>query len=118
MYGLPKDLTLEFLSGQTLLQVCLGVHDLILNFHDDVSITVTSRIACAAPDGPKHEYDDFGQAAPDLMIFLNQTIVGAEGDENGTLRLMFNTGRSLSIYDDSKEYESYTIRHGETFIVV
>jgi len=118
MYGLPKGLSLEFLCGQTLLQVCVGAHDLILNFHDDVSVTVTSRIACAGPDGARHEYDDFRQAAPELMVFLNETIAKAEGSEDGTLRLAFDTGGTITIYDDSAEYESYTIRHGERVIVI
>ncbi len=118
MYGLPKDLSLEFLFGQTLLQVCIGAHDLILNFDNDVSMTVTSRIGCAGADATEHEYDDFKKAASDLMVFLNQTIAKAEGREDGTLRLAFDTGETLTIYDDSAEYESYTIRHGEKVIVV
>ena len=52
------------------------------------------------------------------MVFLNQTVAEAEGSEDGTLRLAFDTGETLTIYDDSAEYESYTIRHGERVIVV
>ena len=118
MYGLPKGLSLKFLCGKTLVQVCVGAHDMILNFDDDVSVTVTSHISCAGPDGAARQYHDFARAMPDLKVFLNQTIAKAEGNEDGTLLLAFDAVGTLAIYDDSAEYESYTIRHGKRVIVV
>jgi hypothetical protein len=118
MYGLPKDVNLAFFNGKTLLQACFGLHDLILNFDGDVSLTVTSSVGCMALDESIRQYDDFRQIAPVVVALLNQTILSAEGDEAGTLTLKFDGGEMLAIYDDSKEYESYTIKNGEQMIVV
>lgn len=118
MYGLPKDVDLTFFSGRTLLQACFGVHDLILNFDGDVSLTVTSSVGCMASDGGIQQYDDFRQVALAVLALLNQTILSAEGDEAGTLTLRFDGGGVLAVYDDSNEYESYTIKNGGQMIVV
>jgi hypothetical protein len=118
MYGLPHDINLAFFSGKTLLQVCIGAHDLILNFDDDVCVTVTSSVACMDSSNTMRRYDDFGAGASTLAALLNQTVVSAQGDEVGTLTLRFNNGGMLAVYDDSKEYESYTIKNGEHLIIV
>jgi hypothetical protein len=116
MYGLPRDVSLAFFEQRTLLQVCIGAHDLILNF-DGISVTVTSSIGLS--DGHVvQRYQDFPQAAPALVTLLNQKITSAVGKDAGTLELLFIGGLTLSIYDDSKEYESYTIKNGGQLIVV
>lgn len=118
MYGLPNDLNLAFFKGKLLLQACFGAHDLILNFDGGVSITVTSSVGCVSSAGSIQHYDDFRQVAPLVLALLNQTILSAEGDQTGTLTLRFDGGGTLAIYDDSNEYESYTIKNGDLMIVV
>lgn len=118
MYGLRKDINLRFFEGRTLLQVCFGLHDLILNFDGDVSVTVTSSVGCVTSGGSIQRCDDFRQVAPTLVALLNQSVRSAEGDEAGTLTIRFDGGGMLSIYDDSEEYESYTIKNGTRLIVV
>ena len=118
MYGLPQNVNLAFFAGRTLLQVCIGAHDLILNFDGNVSVTVTSSVGCIGPDGAIQQYVNFRLAAPAVLDLLNHVIVSAEGDQEGTLTLKFQDGGTLSIYDDSKEYESYIIRSNEQVIVV
>jgi hypothetical protein len=118
MYGLPRDVSLGFFEGKTLLQACFGAHDLILNFDGDVSITVTSSIGWASPDGLIQQYDDFCHGAPPVLDLLNQPVTAAAAVDAGTLRLQFADGSRLYVYDDSKEYESYTITNGDQMIVV
>ncbi len=118
MYGLPKNLSLAFFHGRTLLQVCFGAHDLILNFDGDVSITVMSSVSCKAPDGTPQRHDDFRKVAPTVLAMLDLMIVSTQGDEAGALTLRFDNGGVLVIHDDSKEYESYTISNGGQIIVV
>ena len=118
MYGLPQDVNLAFFNDKTLLQACFGAHELILNFDGDVSLTVTSSVSCVAPDGTMQRYDDFCQAAAEVLALLNRTVLFAEGDAAGTLTLRFDGGQKLVIYDDSKAYESYIIKNGGQIIVV
>jgi hypothetical protein len=117
MYGLSHDINLAFFEGKTLLQVCVGAHDLILNF-DGIRVTVTSSIGLLGSGGVVHRYAVFTQAASALMTLLNQKVVSVEGDDAGTLTLTFDTGKKVFIYDDSKEYESYIIQAGEQSIIV
>jgi hypothetical protein len=130
MYGLPRDIDLGFFKGKTLLQACFGAHDLILyfegevkleggiNLEGEVSVTVTSLLGCQDSGGRIQKYDDFRIAVPAVLALLNQTVLTAEGDEEGTLTLKFDGNGILAIYDDSKEFESYTIKCGERLIVV
>ena len=118
MYGLPRDIDLGFFDGKTLLQVCFGLHDLILNFDGDVSVTVTSSLGCIDSTGELKPHDDFHQVSVELLHLINQSVQFAEGDEAGTLMLKFDGGGILAVYDDSEEFESYTIRNGRKTIVV
>ncbi len=118
MYGLSPNIDLSFLSHQMLIQVCIGAHDLLLHFGADVSISVTSSVGCTDSSGTSHKYADFRQAAAHVAALIDQTVVSVEGNESGTLTLGFDGGGVLVVFDDSKEYESYTIKHGDRVIVV
>jgi hypothetical protein len=118
MYGLPPEANLSFLGDQTLLQVCIGLHELILNFDQGVSITITSSVGFAFPEGTYHRYDDFREAAAVTSALLNQRVLSATGQADGTLSLKFEGCSRLDVFYDSKQYESYTIRTREHLIVV
>jgi len=118
MYGLPSSVSLSFLEGRTLLQVCIGLHDLILNFDGDTTITVCSSIGYSTTFAQVKRYVDFRQSATVLCTFLGTTIRAAKNAGDGTLALEFTKGRTLHLYDDSTDYESYTIKHGDQLIVV
>ena len=118
MYGLPHDVNLSFFRGKKLLQLCIGVHDLILNFDGDVSVTVTSSVGFVDSSGTIQKHDDFREAACAMAALLDQTALSAHGDVAGTLTLTFDGGGMLIVYDDSKDYESYTIKNGDRMIVV
>jgi hypothetical protein len=118
MYGLPPDLDLSFFNGRTLEQVCIGANELILNFDEYLSVTVVSRIGCSMGNDSQRFYDDFREAAALVVKFIGDTIVASKGDSVGTLTLEFTGGGRLSLFDDSKQFESYVIKHGESVIVV
>jgi len=118
MYGLPHDVDLGFFIGKELSSVHFARHSLILHFDGDVSVTVTSSIGWASPDGAIQRHDDFRQVAPQVLGLLNQPVTSATAVDAGTLSLQFADGSRLYVYDDSKEYESYTIKNGDQMIVV
>jgi len=118
MYGLPRDLDLSFFLEKTLLQVCVGANELILNFHDRVSITVMSSIGLALSNGVHRKYESFPEAAGIVVGLLDQTIASATAGDDGTLSLQFHGGGQVDIYDDSKQYESYTITSGDRLFVI
>ena len=118
MYGLPPDVDFSFFTGKTLLQICIGAHDLILNFDGSIAVTVVSSINCTTPGGQHQTYENFQQAAAFAANLVNKVVVTAHGDPAGTLTLEFHGGDRLSIFDDSKHYESYTVKAGNRMIVV
>jgi len=118
MHGLPPNVNLDFLLEKTVIQIGIGLHDLGIYFHDGVSIMVTSRIRYTDADGITDEWDDFRKAVQSLMVFLGQTVTKISGYKDGTLQMIFDASDTLTIYDDSKEYESYVIYHGKEVIAV
>ena len=118
MYGLPKDLDLSFLKDAILLQVCIGENEVILNFDKGISITIESRFCFRSTSGNESIFEDAPSSAAFLVELLSDSITDVLGHLDGTLRLSFDTGETLSIYDDNAEYESYLIKHGEIVIVV
>lgn len=117
MYKLPPDISLSFLAERTLIQVCIGMHELILHFDNDISITVCSSIGLEGQSGQITEYVDFRQAAMPLCSLIGEAITSAQNAGNGVLALQFN-GKSLHFYDDSDDYESYIIEYEGRCIVV
>lgn len=120
MYGLSKDLDLNFLSGREIEQIAIGSHEIIFAFDEDVSVTVYSEfrffdgqdeyIWTPEPAGP--------QIAARTLSLLGAVIQNFKGRQDGTLLLAFSNGQRLIILDSSKEHESYDIaRPGSTIVV-
>ena len=118
MFGLPRDLDLGFLIGADLIQVCIGANEVILNFFMDISITIMSKFRVRGASGPDAVFEDAPSSAASLIEFLSDSITDVFGQQNGTLRLLFKGGGLIEIYDDSKCYESYLIKHGPDIHVV
>ena len=118
MYKLPKDIKLDFFIGKTLFSIDISVHSLIFRFDDGLTVTVMSSIGYVDSTGKTNQSENFCEIIATLVKLLNQSVVSAEGDESGTLKLEFDNGGKLEIYDDSKQFESYVIKNGEQIIVV
>jgi len=118
MNGLPSGIDLSFFHKKTLLQVCIGANDLILNFDEFVKITITSHIGWTESWGTHDTYESFRNSASVIVNLLGKKITSVTGDDKGTLSLTFDGGGCLSVYDDSKQYESYVIKNGDKLIVV
>jgi hypothetical protein len=118
MYKLPLDLDLGFFVCRVLVQVCVGLSDIIFNFDNGLSVTLTSSLGCQRPAGGFRRYKNLVRGSRDVMEFLNRTVTSAEDLSSGTLRLNFEGGGFVEFYDDSDHYESYVIQAGDRIIVV
>jgi hypothetical protein len=113
MYGLPKDFDGRFLVGHILEIVCFAQHQVCLHFAEKIIITIMSTFSYGSDsivDMPIHESD--------LMRLLGLSVSSAVGDENGTLSILFSDGKTLRVYDASKQYESYLIAYDGKEIIV
>jgi hypothetical protein len=120
MYGLSKDIDLTFLNGREVIQVAIGVYQIQFGFDEDVTIYVHSQFNYF--DGQAEwiwkPEPGAAQIASGTASLLGATRESFEGHEDGTLRLNFSNGQRLTIFDNSKEYESYDItRPGQTIVV-
>jgi hypothetical protein len=118
VYGLSADVDLSFLIGAVLIQVCVGENEVILNFDSEVSIMSAASVRYGGAGAMPETIDTAQGAGRALIGLLGQGVVSAEGSDDGTLRVLWSAGDRVEFLASWKEYESYTIRHGETLIVV
>jgi hypothetical protein len=118
VYRLKADEDLRFLVDTELLQVCVGRNEIVLALFDNIRITVLSRFSVAGVGDTAKEYEDPVEGAPALLALIGDTVVSARAREDGGLCLVFRSGAVVSVYDDSDEFESFTIANGTRLIVV
>jgi hypothetical protein len=118
LYGLPAGVDFRFFMGLMLTQVCIGLHELILHFGSDATVTVEGDLGVRAPAHPEQIVSDYRQAAADVASLLGRTVADVEPQDDGTLSLDFAGGWRLNFYDSSAHYESYQIQHGTDYYVV
>jgi Family of unknown function (DUF6188) len=120
MYGLKKDINLSFLNGREVIQVAIGVYQIQFGFDEDVTIYVHSQFGYFDGQDEWIWKPEPGAAriAARTIALLGARIESFQGNEDGTLKIIFSNGQRLTIFDNSKEYESYDItRPGETIVV-
>jgi hypothetical protein len=118
MYGLPKNIDLRFLIGKELLSISVAPNEVILRFDDYLTINITSECDYQPSVGEILRIENYPASASLICRLLCSTITEVKGDEDGTLSVKFSNGDMLTICDDSKQYESYQIKHGDKLIVV
>jgi hypothetical protein len=118
MYGLPSGTNLDFIKGAILVQACFEPHDLILNFHQNVSISICSSVAVGRAGTNPRRHTSFEEISREILSLLNRPVLNVGWAPNGTVSLTFEGNDLLELYDDSAGYESYTISSPTGLIVV
>ena len=118
MYGLPSGTNLDFIKGTSLIQACFGPHDLVLNFDEKVSISISSSVAVGRVGTSPVRAAKFEAISHDILGLLNRAVQNVTWTQNGTVSLIFEGNELLEIYDDSTNYESYPVRGPMGLIVV
>jgi hypothetical protein len=118
MYGVPADLDLAFLHGGELIQVCLGLHEVQFHFHPTGSISVQGGWELLAPDGVCMDRSDDGpdRLPYELHRLLGHRVVGGEVFAPEWFALRFDGGEVLRVFDDSAQYESFSIQPGNIYV--
>ena len=111
MHGLPACTDLSFLDGRTLLQVCVGLYQVILKFDEDVSISIEGKFKVVQAGKTQRKNKALPLSASVLLRLVGQTIKRVEGEPSGTLFLDFGDGNTLIILDSNREFESYQVVH-------
>jgi hypothetical protein len=118
MYGLDKNIDLAFLKGREIIQIAIGVHQVIFAFDDDVTISVENHFQYLFNDGSSEWRPGAKHVAAKTVQLLGSVVEEVLGQENGTLELTFSNGDRLVITDENKNCEAYNItRRGQTIVV-
>ncbi len=108
MRGLSSNVNLDFLLGLELQQVCVGIHQVILNFSSATSIAIESE----------YRLNDAPSAPATLCSLLGRSVERVSNTGDGSFLLVFTKGYQLRVLDSNEEYESYQITSPGVQIIV
>jgi hypothetical protein len=118
MYGVPSELDLSRLKRAALVQLCIGQYQVDFNFSPETSISVEGSWELRDAAGKLIDQIKRGTQADALhaQVLLGQTVDGFSVDAPRSFCLRFNSGHLLTIFDDSVQYESFSIQPGDIFV--
>jgi hypothetical protein len=118
VYGVPADLDLLFLHGAELIQVCLGQYQLQFHFHPAGSISVEGGWELLDPAGMRIDGSHDGPERPPYQLhrLLGRRVTASEIAAPRWFAIQFDGGEVLRIFDDSEQYESFSIQPGNIFV--
>jgi hypothetical protein len=106
-------------------QICLGPFDLQFHFSNGVAITVEGSWRLedgkgAVLDASKGRVGEHpgnrSMGGWRIRELLSDVVVAAEVASPESFGLTFETGRRLIVFDDSNQYESFSIQPGDIFV--
>ncbi len=125
MYGVPPDLDLSRFKDALLTQVGLGEYQVQFHFHRVGGISAN---ACSIYVEGNWELRDSGGSVIDgsrpnaerlayyLHVLLGKSVQAFSIDAPLSFSLTFVSGHTLTIFDSSERYESFSIQPGNIFI--
>jgi hypothetical protein len=139
MYGVPANLDLQGLHGSSLTQICVGPLDLQFHFTrepqglDPGQVRLTGGHTISV-EGSWRLVDSSGGVIDEsagrvgdkqgsqsrsgmaVRILLAGTVEGSDVDPPRSFTLRFVSGHRLTVFDDSDQYESFSIQPGGIFV--
>jgi hypothetical protein len=124
MYGLSRDIDLGFLIGREVIQICVGMFSLNINFDGDatsISLECEFRVGDteAEPGGGPDDDEPHGLCfteaadrakAAELLQILGAKITEVVNPGTGDLQIRFSNTKNLFIYEKKNlPYESYNL---------
>ena len=123
LYGVPADLDLSGFHGTTLILIGVAEHTLHFTFQPETPAPLHEIVVEGG-----WEVRDSNGALVDRVAehatrevyrihrLLSRTVVASTLDAPRSFTLRFDSGYSLTIYDDSEQYESFSIQPGDVFV--
>jgi len=118
MHGLKKTENVSFFVGAVLTNICVGRHDLILDFDNEARITIESFFTVSTGFLPSKIYEDFVEGCQALLPLLGELVADANVSSVGGLVLLFESQARLEIFDSNEQYESFLITYNGKQIAV
>ena len=119
MHGVPADLDLSKFKDATLIQLAIGEHEIQFRFHPNRTILVQGHWELRDTAGrliDKDEANNAQREAYRLHIILGRDIENCSVSAPHSFSLRFKSGHVLTVFDDSKQYESFSIQPGNIYV--
>ena len=118
MYGVPENLDLTNFIGKTLIQIPLGEFDIQFRFQPEGWISVEGRWELVSSDGAvvDHSMNNADRPAYQIHRLLGQEVMAFTVDAPRLFALKFANGLVLRVFDDSTQYESFSIHPGNIYV--
>lgn len=119
MYGVDKSISFQFLVGKELLQLCIGLYQLLLNFNENIVISTECVLRLINIDGSVTEIrSGVPSLSKHLTCLLGSTIENVVCEHDRELTLVFSNDYKLVILDSNEDEESFTITTPNQEVVV
>ena len=118
MYGVPASLSLQRFVGATLIQIAIGEFQVQFRFQPESEIAVERRWELR--DQSRCLVDQ-AQATADRDAYRVHQLLGRQVTKAlvhapRSIALQFDSGHSLEIFDNSQQYEPFTIQPGDIVV--
>ncbi len=109
MYGLPGNLDLEFILEREVIQIAIGVYQVIMAFDKQLKISIEGEFEYITKEGRLTWKPTETQVAAKTVGLLGATVQSVNPQANGTLELGFSNSDRLVLKHPNPQYESYQI---------
>lgn len=118
MYGLKKNVDLSFLLDSVVEQICVSNSVLIINFDKPIRITILSTFTLSSSKETPSSLTSYAQDSVVLFPLIGEKIHSASATNDGNLEVIFYSGETLEIIDDSSQFESFLIDNDGQITIV
>jgi hypothetical protein len=121
VYGIPKDFDPTIFVGAMLERLSFGPYIVTLDFgvEGGLALSIEGSYEHSGPaDGGWHDVDEPPVSDSRLTRLAGKIVEAAVVEDSRTLRLSFDDGQTLRVKDDSSQYESFQVSHGQKYWVI
>lgn len=118
MYGVPKDLPLDCFLGQECTLIAIGRFEIRFMFPSRDNICVYGKWEVSDGTGKviDRARDHDGRASYCVHKIIDSPVHRYSIDVPRSFTLFFENGYSLTVFDDSEQYESFSIQPGNWYV--
>jgi len=120
MYGVPADLDLARFKGSTIVSLGIGEFSIQFQFHPASTISAEGKWELRDSAGVLIDEGDGESIAERESLHLHRivgkTVESYSVSAPDSFSLRFGSGHTLTIFDDSKQYESFSVQPGDIYV--
>lgn len=112
MHGVPKDLPLHHFVGDRLTQIGISEYELHFHFQDAGSILVLGdwELTDLGKQLLDRSMEHKDREAYKVHLLLGQSVSQFSVSPPRSFTLRFTSGHNLTVFDDSEQYESFSVQ--------